>query len=199
MEKTNENSEVYPSTILTLDDDFALIRSFNEGNEAAFRTLINRHKEKVRNLIFLTLGSADMVDDISQEVFIIVYRKLKSFRFESQFTTWLYSVTLNKCRDHLRKVKIRQLFTPISHDDDKDIPFDGEEKGDFDIQEIVRAAVAKLPEKFRVAIIMRDFEGLSYQEIAEMLNSEVGTIKSRVFRGREALKHMLEPMREELL
>ena len=199
MDKIKENSEVYPSTILTLDDDFALIRSFNEGNESAFRTLINRHKEKVRNLIFLTLGSADMVDDISQEVFIIVYRKLKSFRFESQFTTWLYSVTINKCRDHLRKVKIRQLFTPISHDDDKDIPYAEEAKGDFDVQEIVRAAVAKLPEKFRVAIILRDFEGLSYQEIAEMLNSEVGTIKSRVFRGREALKKMLEPMRKELL
>jgi RNA polymerase sigma-70 factor, ECF subfamily len=199
MEKINENSEVYPSTILTLDDDFALIRSFNEGNEAAFRTLINRHKEKVRNLVFLTLGSGDMVDDISQEVFIIVYRKLKSFRFESQFTTWLYSVTINKCRDHLRKVKIRQLFTSISHDERNDIPDDSEVKGDFDIQEIVRQAVAKLPEKFRVAIIMRDFEGLSYQEIAEMLNSEVGTIKSRVFRGREALKKMLEPMREELL
>lgn len=199
MEKINENSEVYPSTILTLDDDFALIRSFNEGNEAAFRTLINRHKEKVRNLVFLTLGSADMVDDISQEVFIIVYRKLKSFRFESQFTTWLYSVTINKCRDHLRKVKIRQLFTSISHDEGNDIPDNEEAKGDFDIQEIVRQAVAKLPEKFRVAIIMRDFEGLSYQEIAEVLNSEVGTIKSRVFRGREALKKMLEPMREELL
>ncbi len=199
MEKINENSEVYPSTILTLDDDFALIRSFNEGNEAAFRTLINRHKEKVRNLVFLTLGSADMVDDISQEVFIIVYRKLKSFRFESQFTTWLYSVTINKCRDHLRKVKIRQLFTSISNDEGKDIPDSEEAKGDFDVQEIVRQAVAKLPEKFRVAIILRDFEGLSYQEIAEMLNSEVGTIKSRVFRGREALKKMLEPMREELL
>jgi RNA polymerase sigma-70 factor, ECF subfamily len=199
MEKINENSEVYPSTILTLDDDFALIRSFNDGNEAAFRTLINRHKEKVRNLVFLTLGSADMVDDISQEVYIIVYRKLKSFRFESQFTTWLYSVTINKCRDHLRKVKIRQLFTSISHDERNDIPDNSEVKGDFDIQEIVRQAVAKLPEKFRVAIIMRDFEGLSYQEIAEMLNSEVGTIKSRVFRGREALKKMLEPMREELL
>ena len=199
MENKKENQEVYPSTILTLDDDFSLIRSFNEGNEAAFRTLINRHKEKVRNLVYLTLSSPDMVDDISQEVFIIVYRKLKFFRFESQFSTWLYSVTINKCRDHLRKVKMRNLFSPITHDDEKDIPYNDEAKEDFDIQEIVRRSIAKLPEKFRVAIILRDFEGLSYQEIAEMLNSEVGTIKSRVFRGREALKKMLEPMREELL
>ena len=199
MENKKENQEVYPSTILTLDDDFSLIRSFNEGSEAAFRTLINRHKEKVRNLVYLTLSSPDMVDDISQEVFIIVYRKLKFFRFESQFSTWLYSVTINKCRDHLRKVKMRNLFSPITHDDERDIPYNDEAKEDFDVQEIVRRSIAKLPEKFRVAIILRDFEGLSYQEIAEMLNSEVGTIKSRVFRGREALKKMLEPMREELL
>ena len=113
---TNKNNddekEVKDSAILTLDDDFSLIKGYLNGNEDAFRTLIKRHKEKVRNLVYATLGKPDDVDDIAQEVFIIVFRKLHLFRFESQFTTWLYRITINKCRDHIRRAKIRSFFPP---------------------------------------------------------------------------------------
>jgi RNA polymerase sigma-70 factor (ECF subfamily) len=81
-----------------LDDDFALIKKFNNGDEFAFKVLISRHREKVRNLIYLMLGNGEYIDDISQNVFIAVYRNLNKFKFESQFTTWLHKITLNKCR-----------------------------------------------------------------------------------------------------
>ena len=85
-----QNENMQQPKILSLDDDFSLIKQFIDGDESVFSELLKRHKEKVRNIIYLTLSNSDGVDDIAQEVFITVYRHLKSFRFESQFTTWLY-------------------------------------------------------------------------------------------------------------
>ncbi len=187
-----------PETVLTLNDDFSLIRSFNEGDELAFRTLVNRHKEKVRNLVFLTLGNTDQADDITQEVFISVYKHLKEFRYESRFTTWLYRITVNKCRDSIRRAKIRSIFAPFSDDEDPSLSVSMQENQD--VNEIVRDAVRKLPEKLRIPLVLKDFEGLSYQEIAEALGGvEMGTVKSRIFRARETLKKTLAPLRKELI
>lgn len=199
MEKEKRDEPVIPQTILTLNDDFSLIKRFIDGDESVFKLLVNRHKEKVRNLIFVTLNSPDMIDDISQEVFISVFKKLDRFRFESQFTTWLYRITINKCRDHLRKVKIRSILSPFSASEEELSYSSSNLHDDTEIQEIVRKAVAQLPIKLRAPLILKDFEGLSYQEIAESIGVEVGTIKSRIFRAREALKKYLEPMKEELL
>lgn len=198
-ENKEEKEDVQASPILSLDDDFSLIRSFVGGNEDAFRSLLKRHKEKVRNLIYITVGKPDDVDDIAQEVFITVFRKLDTFRYESQFSTWLYRITINKCRDHIRKNKVKNFFTPITSDDSRDIAEPSPVDPTFEVQEIVRKCVAKLPEKYRIPLILRDFEGMNYQEIAETLKTEVGTIKSRIFRAREALKEMLEPMKKDLL
>ncbi len=198
MDNEINKENMNPQAIYNLNDDFSLIRQFNSGNEKAFKELVNRHKEKVRNLIYLTLGNTDAVDDISQEVFISVYKKLKFFRFESQFSTWLYRITVNKCRDHLRKLKLRNLFfpalTPENENHSKTYL-----RENYDIKEIVRMYVAKLPEKMRVPLVLRDFEGLSYQEIAEALELDLGTVKSRIFRAREGLRKFLEPFQEELL
>ncbi|MCK9426496.1 MAG: sigma-70 family RNA polymerase sigma factor [Ignavibacteriaceae bacterium] len=199
MNEINKNEKVIPQTILTLNDDFSLIKRFIDGDESVFKTLVNRHKEKVRNLIFVTLNSTDMIDDISQEVFISVFKKLDRFRFESQFTTWLYRITINKCRDHLRRVKIRSILSPFSASEEELSYPSVSMNDDVEIQEIVRKAVAQLPEKLRTPLILKDFEGLSYQEIAETLGTEVGTIKSRIFRARESLKKILEPYKKELL
>lgn len=179
-----------------LDDDFPIIEKFKQGDERAFTELIQKHKDKVRNLVFLTLGDVDYVDDISQDVFINVYHKLKEFRFESKFTTWLYRITVNKCRDYLRKKKVRSIFVPI-HDDD----YEKRGKTDnenFDLQKIVQKAILKLPDKLKTPLILRDIDGYSYQEIAEKLECEVGTIKSRIFRARETLKIILEPYKDEI-
>lgn len=183
--------------ILKLDDDFSLIQKFIEGDENSFKTLVKRHKEKVRHIIYLTLGTTDSVDDIAQDVFITVYRSLTKFRFESQFTTWIYRVTVNKCKDHLRRTKIRSIFTSIK--DDEEGPSYVPTHDNQEMSEIVRSAIAKLPEKLRVPLMLKDIEGLSYQEIAETVNCEIGTVKSRIFRAREGLREMLKPFKEELM
>ena len=107
--------------ILSLDDDFSLIKRFIEGDETTFRLLVQRHKDKVRNLTYLTLGNSDAVDDIAQEVFLTVYKNMNKFRFESQFSTWLYRITINKCKDHLRKKRIRNIFTSIKEDEQEPV------------------------------------------------------------------------------
>jgi RNA polymerase sigma-70 factor (ECF subfamily) len=190
--KSNRQDENLPEQ----DEDFILIRSFINGNESTFRTLVIKHKEKVRNLVFITLGDTAYVDDISQDVFISVYHKIKEFRFESKFTTWLYRITVNKCRDYLRKKKVRSIFVPIG-DYDREYPI-GPHSENYDIPQLVQNAIAKLPEKLKVPLALRDIDGLSYKEIADQLGTEVGTIKSRIFRAREHLKFLLEPYYKEL-
>lgn len=178
------------------DEDYFLIEKFKLGEEKAFTELIQKHKDKVKNLIYLTLGDVDYVDDISQDVFISVYHKLAEFRFESKFTTWLYRITVNKCRDYLRKKRVRSIFVSIN---DTDYERSSKANSDnIDIPTMVRKAIDKLPEKLKSPLVMRDIDGFSYQEIAEKLECEVGTIKSRIFRARESLRIILEPYRSEL-
>lgn len=181
--------------IIEINDDFSLIKRFIEGDESTFKTLVHRHKEKVRNIIYLTVSRTESVDDIAQEVFITVYKNLKHFRFESQFTTWLYRITVNKCKDHLRKMKIRGIFVPVKENEE---PGYNHINDNIDVSEIVRKSINKLPEKLRTPLLLKDIEGFSYQEIADTVQCEVGTVKSRIFRAREGLRNMLKPYEQEL-
>jgi RNA polymerase sigma-70 factor, ECF subfamily len=195
--KRKRNKDLQYPQILQLDDDFSLIERFIEGDESTFRTLVQRHKDKIRNIIYLTLNSNDAVDDIAQDVLITIYKNLKSFRFQSQFSTWLYRITVNKCKDHLRKVKIRSIFIPIKDGEEDPVYIPSMEHKD--ISEIVNQAISKLPEKLRLSLLLKDIEGLSYQEIAETVNCEIGTVKSRIFRAREGLRELLKPYEQELM
>lgn len=195
-EEKNKKDMQQPK-ILILDDDFSLIKRFIDGEESVFAELIKRHKDKVRNIIYVTLTNSDVVDDIAQEVFITVYKNLKNFRFESQFTTWIYRITINKCKDHLRKKNIRKIFLPLKEEEEEPV-FESIDE-DSDIKQIVRNAIAALPDKLRIPIVLKDLEGFSYQEIAEAMQCEIGTVKSRIFRAREALKKALQPIEKELL
>jgi RNA polymerase sigma-70 factor, ECF subfamily len=183
--------------ILSLDDDFSLIKRFIDGDEAVFGELVKRHKDKVRNIVYITLSNSNSVDDIAQEVFITVYRHLKNFRFESQFTTWIYRITINKCKDHLRKKSVRKIFLPLA-DEEKE-PVLETINEDSDIIQIVRNAIGILPDKLRIPLVLKDLEGFSYQEIADTMECEIGTVKSRIFRAREALKKVLKPLEKELM
>jgi RNA polymerase sigma-70 factor (ECF subfamily) len=181
----------------TIDDDYDIIRRFIDGDKSAFQIIVKRHKEKVRNIVYITMNNSALVDDIAQEVFITVYKNLKHFRFESQFTTWLYRITVNRCKDYLRKMNVRKIFSPLE---------EGSEVTEFttpaehkDVSRIVMDAIGKLPVKLRVPLVLKDVEGFSYQEISETLKCEMGTVKSRIFRGREKLKDILKPLEQELL
>ena len=193
----NDNNESLNPVFSESDhDDFNLIKSFNNGNESSYARLLVKHKEKVRNLIFLTLGDTEFIDDIFQDVFINVFHKLSEFRFESKFTTWLYRITVNKCRDYLRKKKVRSIFVPMLEEEHKSNTRFGNEH--LDITQMVRKSIEKLPEKLRVPLVLRDIDGFSYKEIADQLECEVGTVKSRIFRARECLKVILEPFQKEI-
>jgi len=181
--------------ILEINDDFSLIKRFIEGDESTFKTLVHRHKEKVRNIIYLTVSRTEFVDDIAQEVFIALYKNLKHFRFESQFTTWLYRITVNKCKDHLRKMRIRSVFVPVNETEDHSYNHIND---NIDVFEIVHKSIYKLPEKLRIPLLLKDIEGFSYQEIADTIQCEVGTVKSRIFRAREGLRNLLKPYEEDL-
>ena len=183
--------------ILSLDDDFSLIKRFIDGEESVFRIIVQRHKEKIRNIIYLTLNSNDYIDDIAQEVFITIYRNLNQFKFQSQFTTWLYRITVNKCKDHIRKMRIRKIFSPIK-DIDKDAGYNISIE-ESNTAELVQEAIKKLPDKLRIPLLLKDIEGFSYQEIAETVECEIGTVKSRIFRAREGLKNLLKPYEQELM
>jgi len=196
MDSEKLNNNLQNPKLLKLDDDFSLVKRFVDGDKSSFRILVQRHKEKVRNIIYLTVNNSDLVDDIAQEVFITVYKNLKNFRFESQFTTWLYRITVNKCKDHLRKINVRKIFVPVNETED----YSGENFSveSDNISEIVMNAVNKLPVKLRIPLILKDIEGFSYQEIAESVQCEIGTVKSRIFRAREGLKKILGPIESEL-
>lgn len=196
--KKNDKDVTEPK-ILNLGDDFSLIKNFLDGDESAFSILVRRHKEKVRNIIFITMSSSDDVDDIAQEVFITIYKNLKNFRFQSQFSTWLYRITVNKCRDHLRKKKIRKMFLPINDEVGNKSYESSSSVEDTDVSRLVRKAISKLPYKLKTPLLLKDIEGLSYQEIAESMDCEIGTVKSRIFRAREGLKKLLQPYEQELL
>ncbi len=197
MDFNKENTELPQPQILKLDDDFSLVKRFIDGDESTFRLLVQRHKEKVRNIIYLTLGDSDAVDDIAQEVFITVYKNLKNFRFESLFTTWLYRITVNKCKDYLRKKNVRKIFVPIKEASRKLSNDSITEKND--ISKFVMNAISKLPQKLKIPLLLKDIEGFSYQEIAETMECEIGTVKSRIFRAREGLKKILQPIEAELM
>ena len=183
--------------ILSIGDDYSIIRQFIDGDKSAFQVLVKRHKEKVRNIIYMTMNNSALVDDIAQEVFITVYKNLKHFRFESQFTTWLYRVTVNRCKDYLRRINVRKIFSPI--EDGYDVSEYSTPAESNDISKIVMDAISKLPVKLRMPLILKDIEGFSYQEISETLKCEMGTVKSRIFRGREKLKEILQPLEKELM
>jgi RNA polymerase sigma-70 factor (ECF subfamily) len=177
--------------------DDALIMLFQNGEHEVFRFLVERYQEKVRNIIFSIFNDQDVVDDIAQEVFIKVYQALRNFRFESSFYTWVYRITVNKCRDELRKKKVKRFFSFQSFEKTTNLKIENMATTTFDdenLKGVIEESLKKLPEKFRMPIILKDIDGMSYDEIAEVLECEVGTVKSRLSRGRAMLKEILMPI-----
>jgi RNA polymerase sigma-70 factor (ECF subfamily) len=173
--------------------DQALIDRYLAGDQDAFAALARRHAGHVYGLCLRVLGDPDDAADAAQDVLVTIARKLGSFRGDARFTTWLHRVATNVCYDHLRAAK-RQPVVRRLHDEGPTpdlgppVPDHADEvAGTQD----VAAALARVPEDFRVALVLADVQDLPYDEIARILDVPVGTVKSRVHRGRLALARAL--------
>lgn len=168
-----------------------LIIGSMERDEEAFEKLILSYEGKIYNMCFYLLKNKEDAMDASQEVCIKIYKSIDKFKGESKFSTWIYRITYNTCIDFIKKRKNELSYDEVidtdTHRDDRieDIIESKELKYE------IKRCIMKLSEDFRTIVIFRDIEGLSYQEIAEILNIEVGTVKSRLNRAREALRNEL--------
>jgi RNA polymerase sigma-70 factor (ECF subfamily) len=182
------------------ETDERLVRRFREGSADAFEALVERHGGRVFNLCLRILGDADEAADASQDTFLTALQKLHTFRGESAFTTWLHRVTVNTCYDSLRR-KRRRPMLQVVRDEDDERPETSLPVADHSEQVALSVDVAKalmeVSEEFRVALVMADVQDLPYEEIGRILDIPVGTVKSRVFRGRAALGRALGEARGE--
>jgi RNA polymerase sigma-70 factor (ECF subfamily) len=174
------------------DLDGSLVRRFLDGDQSAFETLVERHQGRVYNVCLRILGDPDDARDAAQDTFLTVVRKLGQFRGEAAFTTWLHRITVNACYDELRR-KRRRPVLHVAHDPSDDRPAGEPGPASPDHAERVTgsldaaAALARVPQEFRIALVLADVEDMAYEEIARVLDVPVGTVKSRVHRGRLAL------------
>lgn len=180
--------------------DDVLITLFQSGDETAFRRLVERYQEKIRNLVYTIVHDSYVVDDLAQDVFIKAYEALPRFRFESSFYTWVYRIAINRSRDELRKKKVRRFFSFESVEESSGRRLEDQLSvlpEDLEVKEIVSWGLGQLPEKYRMPVILKDMDGMSYEEIAAALDCELGTVKSRISRGRAMLRKKLTPLLEE--
>ena len=172
---------------MTETSDGELVRRYLAGDRSAFSTLIERHERRVYNLAYRMLGRAEDAADASQETWLICLRKLSGFRGSSAFTTWLHRVTVNVCHDALRK---RAREAPVPEEDLEPPPAPDAAEASAAAVDVQRALL-QVPEEFRAALILHDVQGVPYEEIAESLGAPIGTVKSRIHRGRVALARAL--------
>ena len=188
-------------------DESELVTELQAGSETAFDWLVTHYHGPVYSLILSMLGDVSDAADGTQEVFLKAFRGIHSFRQGSSLKTWLYRIAIREALNHKRWFK-RHLQKNVSIDAEPEegrssIEIEDEHATPFDllaaheIQDAVQNALQQVAEVFRSAVILRDLEGLSYEEIAEVLDCSVGTVKSRILRGRRALKELLEPLLTE--
>ena len=182
--------------------DLALVKRAKRGDYRAFDLLVLKYQSRLVSIAFKYVKEIQLAEDISQEAFIKAYKAIDSFREESAFYTWLYRITANTAKNYLvskgrrRESSISELstlenedqFVIASHDSPDEILLAQE------LRNTLFNAVSSLPEDTRTALSLREFEGLNYEEIAKIMNCPVGTVRSRIFRGREALEDLISPV-----
>lgn len=189
-----------------------LVQRTLAGDQRAFEMLVVRYQRRVERLIGRMVRDSDLVEDIAQETFIRAYRALAQFRGDAQFYTWLYRIAVNTAKKQLLELKrdplVYQSQMKTGDDDETSGPERELNSGVADtetpeavlaskeIAEAVNAAMEALPEELRNAITLREIEGLSYEEIAQALDCPIGTVRSRIFRAREAISGRIKPLLE---
>ncbi len=184
--------------------DQALVERAQKGEKQAFDLLVTKYQRKLGRLLSRFIRDPAEVEDGAQEAFIKAYRALPSFRGDSAFYTWLYRIGINTAKNYL-VAQGRRAPTSTGFDSEEAETFeDGDQLRDINtpesllhskqIGETVNAAMESLPEELRTAIVLREIEGLSYEEIAKIMDCPIGTVRSRIFRAREAVAARLKPL-----
>jgi RNA polymerase sigma-70 factor (ECF subfamily) len=172
-------------------NDAALVERFLGGDIASFDSLVLRHQERVMNLCFRMMGDYDDAKDCAQDTFIKVFRSLGGFRFESGFSTWLYRIAVNTCKNRLASSRERKRLTATQPEfADPPSPFltPEEEMEKRERESELQRAIGALREDFRTLVVLRDVEGLSYEEVSRITGLALGTVKSKLARARERLR-----------
>ena len=183
--------------------DEQLMSLFQQGDENAYIELVNRYKDKLINFIFNYLGDLESSEDVVQETMIKLYQKKHYYKEIAKFSTWLYTIAKNLANTELRKRKQRKttLLSQFSKDDKtyelpSNDPEPGQEIQSDIVNKIIRDAIDQLSEKFKIVIVLRDIQGLSYEDISEIINVPIGTVKSRINRARLQLQVELKHLKK---
>ena len=183
--------------------DQQLVARVQRGDKTAFDVLVRKYQFRVAKLVSRYVNDRSEVEDVTQEAFIKAYRALAGFRGESAFYTWLYRISINTAKNYLVSMGRRPPRTDIDAED-AEVLSGGAELREIntpennmlrdEIAETVRRTIEGLPDDLRTAITLREFDGLSYEEIASVMDCPIGTVRSRIFRAREAIDTELEPL-----
>jgi len=191
--KTGNSEELYQDLVLRVQ----------QGDKSAYDLLVIKYQHKIIQLVNRYVKDQSEAQDVAQETFIKAYRALANFRGDSAFYTWLYRIAINTAKNYLVARTRRGSDSELDIDDEEQVHNINELKGldtpeqmllNDEIIETIRSAIEKLPEEMRIAITLREFEGMSYEEIAEAMDCPVGTVRSRIFRAREAIDSKLNPL-----
>jgi RNA polymerase sigma-70 factor (ECF subfamily) len=184
---------------MEISDDLRLIIRFKDGDLSAFEELVVKYQDRIYNLCRYMLTNVHDAEDAAQDVFFKAYRNLKDFKPEASFYTWLYRIGINTCLDYRRKSASASFSHQSQFQETTSLPdqpsSDATPEKLHELREMKRTlelALARLPENLRAIIILREIEALTYEEIAEIMNSSIGTVKSRISRAREAMRKMLK-------
>ncbi len=177
-------------------DEGRLVEKAIGGDAYAFEVLMSKHESKMYSVALRMCANSDDAQDCLQDAMLRIYKALPNFKGQSSFSTWAYRITMNTCLDDMRRKKVRQAssldalldlgWSPTDEDDTPERHLSNTE-----LRRELSRAIQSLPEDMRAAVVLRDVQGFSYEEIANMLNANVGTVKSRISRGREKLRDIL--------
>jgi RNA polymerase sigma-70 factor (ECF subfamily) len=197
--KSTTNTQITPSSNSQID--YALVERAIGGDQSAFKTLFDKYKQPLHYHVLKLVKDREIIEDLLQEIFLKAFDNIASFNPEYAFSTWLYRITTNHSIDYLRKKKLKtfSIHDPIrTKDGEMSIEIEDEGRSTDDLivrkqrSKILREALDSLPDKYREIIKMRHVEELSYQEIADLLDLPLGTVKAHIFRARELLYKYLK-------
>ena len=186
--------------------DAELVTQAQQGKMQAFELLVNRYQQRVANVISKFVKDRHEIQDVAQEVFIKVFRALPNFRGDSSFYTWVYRIAVNTSKNHLvsrsrriqnTQVEFEEAESFNTNEDHRNLDTPDAVYARGELEQTMSKAISMLPDDLKAAIIMREVDGLSYDEIAEKMDCPIGTVRSRIFRARDAIDQALRPLLQD--